>query len=108
MEIAKITNLEEFLKVTLAYKEKIGDTSKAAVSTMKEMRVKLENFMTKHLVKLNKEAAKDKARQSKLLEFLLTIDENIPESDFFKNAGLDLFPTFFKLTFYNKDNSVVN
>ena len=28
--------------------------------------------------------------------------------DFFQNAGLDLFPTLFKLTFYHSDNSIVN
>ncbi len=28
--------------------------------------------------------------------------------DFFQNAGLDLFPTLFKLTFYHRDNSIVN
>ena len=72
------------------------------------MRLKLESFINKHLVKLNKAAAKDPSKQSLLLSFLVDIDREIPETDFFQKAGLDLFPTVFKLTFYHKDNSIVN
>ena len=36
------------------------------------------------------------------------IDEHLPDEDFFKNTGLELFPTLFKLTFFEQDYSVVN
>ena len=36
------------------------------------------------------------------------MDGQVPEEDFFTNAGMDLFPTFFKLTFYHRENSIVN
>ena len=57
MEIAKITNEDEFGKVAAAYREQLQDTSKALASTLKELRLKLESFINKHLVKLNKAAA---------------------------------------------------
>jgi hypothetical protein len=72
------------------------------------MRLKIESFSNKHLIKLNKAAIKDKAKLADLITFLLMMDEHVPEVDFFQNAGLDLFPTLFKLTFYNEDNSVIN
>lgn len=78
MEVAKITNLEEFLKVTAAYRDQLVEKGKALASTLKELRLKLDNFINKHLIKLNKEALKDSARLSSLLEFLLLVDSEIP------------------------------
>ena len=77
-------------------------------STLKELRSKLETFMIKHVVKVNKAAIKELAKLPELVDFLLKIDEHIPAEDFFKHTGLDLFPTLFKLTFYGHTNSVVN
>lgn len=108
MEIAKITNEEEFLKVTSAYNDLLKDLSTVKASTLKEKRLKIENFTNKHLVKLNNQALKDEAKLTNLLNFLLMIDEHLPDEDFFKNTGLELFPTLFKLTFFEQDYSVVN
>ena len=72
------------------------------------MRNKLEGFTNQHLIKLNKQALKKSKKLPKLLDFLLSIDKLLPAEDFFKKAGLDLFPTLFKLTFYGFDFSVSN
>ena len=62
MDLAKVTNEDEFRKVAHAYRELLKDLSKASASTLKEMRLKLESFTNKHLIKLNKAAAKDASK----------------------------------------------
>ncbi len=108
MEIAKVTTNEEFIKVTETYKGLLQDPATTKSSTLKEIRNKLETFINKQLVKVNKAATKDQAKLSDLLELLIIIDTHLPFEDFFKHAGLEIFPIVFKLTFYNNDHSVVN
>lgn len=59
-------------------------------------------------MKVNKAAGKDPKKLNDLLELLIIIDSRLPFEDFLRNAGLDIFPTVFKLTFYNNDHAVVN
>ena len=109
MEIAKVTTNEEFIKVTETYKTILQDpAAKAKSATLNEIRNKLETFINKQLVKVNKAATKDPVKLSDLLDLLIIIDTHLPFEDFFKHAGLDIFPIVFKLTFYNNDHSVVN
>ena len=68
----------------------------------------METFINKYLVKVNKAATKDPAKLNDLLELLIIIDTHLPYEDFFRHAGLDIFPIVFKLTFYNNDYSIVN
>jgi hypothetical protein len=86
----------------------LQDPATTKSSSLKEIRNKLETFINKQLVKVNKAATKDQAKLSVLLELLIIIDTHLPFEDFFKHAGLDIFPIVFKLTFYNNDHSVVN
>lgn len=78
MDIAKVTSVEEYIKVVEAYKELLMDTKTAKALTLKEMRNKLESFINKHLVKVNKKAIKNPAKLPDLLQFLLLIDETLP------------------------------
>lgn len=59
MDIAKITNDDEFIKVISAYKSMIGDPQ-AIVSTKKELKLKVENYIRKQIMSLNKKAQKEK------------------------------------------------
>lgn len=64
--------------------------------------------MNKRIVSLNKKASKDVRKLEKLVEFLTIVDKDLPYEDFLKHSGLELFPILFKLTFYEKENSVFN
>lgn len=65
--------------------------------------------MDKRLKKLNKSAASNPAKLQKLIDFLFLLDSQLPYKDFFgKDSGLDLFPTLFKLTFYEQEYAVSN
>ena len=107
MDIAKVTKVEEFLKVLQAYRDQLSDP-KAMASLLGEMRTKLDSFMNKHLVKVNKQALKNADKLSDLLDFLMIIDREMPYEDFFQHSGLETFSTLFKLTFYQQDYAVVN
>lgn len=78
MDIAKVTNIEEFHKVSDAYQELLNDLSKAKASTLKEVRLKLESFINNNLIKLNKAALKDEKKLPELFDFLMLVDEKIP------------------------------
>jgi len=104
MEIAKVTTNEEFIKVTEAYIGLLQDPATTKVSKLNEIRNKLETFINKQLVKVNKAATKDQAKLGDLLDLLIIIDTHLPFEDFFNHAGLDIFPIVFKLTFYNNDH----
>ena len=97
MEIAKVLTNEEFIKVTEAYRSLLQQDAAATTksSTLKEIRNKLETFINKQLVKVNKAALKDQAKLTDLLELLIIIDTHLPFEDFFKYAGLDIFPIVF-------------
>lgn len=38
----------------------------------------------------------------------MTLDRDLPSEDFFSKAGLEIFPTIFKLTFYFQEYAVTN
>ena len=73
------------------------------------MKVKIENFIKKHLISLNKKQQKDKdLNLPDLLNFIVLLDKELPFEDFFSHHGLELFNVIFKLTFYSHDFAVVN
>jgi hypothetical protein len=74
MDIAKVTNVEEYLQVVEAYKELLKDPKTTKSVTLKEMRNKLESFINKHLISVNKKAIKNPAKLPDLLSFLMLID----------------------------------
>ena len=77
MDIAKVIKISDFIKVLEYYKDYVNDP-KALNSTKSEMRGKLEAYMNKRLVKLNKSAGKNPAKLSKLIDFLLMLDKDLP------------------------------
>lgn len=52
---AKVLKIQDFIKVLHHYKDYVNDP-KALTSTKKELREKLETYMNKRLVTLNKKA----------------------------------------------------
>ena len=107
MDIAKVTNLQEFRKVLDAYIPMATDP-KAIVSTKNELKSKLEFFINKQIVKLNKESFKDASKLQDLLDLLIILDKDLPYEDFFSKHGLEWFNVIFKLTFYSNKNAVIN
>ena len=61
-DVAKITNLTEFEKVEEHYQTLLQDLTKAPASDLRECRSKIESFIEKHLIKVNKAAGKDKSK----------------------------------------------
>lgn len=74
MDIAKITNTEELLKVLEVYKPLINNPQ-AIVSMKNEYKSKIEFFAKKHMIKLNKDSMKKPEKLQELLDFLLLIDQ---------------------------------
>ena len=74
---------------------------------MEELKKKIEVFIRKSINNYEKEKKEhDKFNQetgNKLLDFLLLMDKELPWKEFYKNDGFDLFPMFFKMTFYGPD-----
>eukprot|EP00347_Sterkiella_histriomuscorum_P018080 403346866 len=108
MDIAKVIKIGDFIKVLEYYKEYVND-SKALNSTKSELRNKLESYLNKRLIKLNKAAQKNAQKLVKILDFIMLLDRDLPYQDFFTNIdGLEVFPTIFKLTFYGQEYAVTN
>ena len=54
MEIAKVTTNEEFIKVADHYSHLLKDPKTTKSSELREIRSKLESFINKQIVKVNK------------------------------------------------------
>ena len=104
---AKVLTKEDFISVCNELAEKSKDPSTAIVWQMDELKKKIEVYIRKSVDKYIKEKKEhDKFHQATaqtLLEFLLLMDKELPWKEFYKNDGYDLFPMFFKMTFYGKD-----
>lgn len=95
---------------------------------MTQAKTKLQTYMRKQLVDLNNEARLRKKQLKKsggakiqeegvddaekkglsgLIEFLLSIDRDVPAEDFFSTHGEELFNIIFKLTFYNDEHYAI-
>lgn len=107
MDIAKVTNVEELIKVLEAYNTMVVDP-KAIVSAKNELKSKIESFVNKHLVKLNKESMKTPERLQDLVDLLMILDKDLPYEDYFQKHGMEWFNTIFKLTFYSNNYAVIN
>ena len=78
MDVAKILTKEDFLKVLAAYKPLV-DNPQAIVSDKNDLKQKMENFIRKTLLKMNKEAAKKESGPlSNILNFLILLDKELP------------------------------
>ncbi|CDW80555.1 UNKNOWN [Stylonychia lemnae] len=104
---AKVIKIQDFVKVLEYYKDYVLNPQ-ALNSTKSELRQKLESYMNKRLVKLSKSSAKKPEKLQKIIDFLTMIDRDLPYQDFFKNTGLEVFPTIFKLTYYEQEYAVIN
>ena len=74
MEIAKVTTNDEFIKVVAHYHLLLSSPKTTKSSELKEIRLKIESFINKQIVKVNKSTAKDSSKLADLLSLLMLID----------------------------------